>query len=483
MPENVYKPHVLYIGSNESALNSAIEYLEENYEVNVDASRVFSEGIKKAAQCSYDAIVSDVMHLDSDALKTFKEMRETGLYTPLIAACCSAEADLFSSRSDSFADFYLSTSQNLETLHKQLYKYINKSVELAKKRNSALMSLDILPLVWNNSPDALLLIDNDTKRISGYNPAFVKLFGILDTEKVRIFDLNNDPNIDESFKQSLVKGGHEIFEMDYDFEKIRSFGVYKTSKKGRMNLEVRFIPLNEDDVCKGTMMYIRDITDLKISERQLSEANKKLSLLSGITRHDVLNQISAVRLYAELLSETAGADEKALNYLKAIDGCVEKIEKQINFSRDYENLGSYTSGWQNLDSIIHIAASEAVRTGIHLTANLGGYEIFADNMLEMVFFNLFDNALRHGKSVTDIVVSFYDTGDDGVIVFEDNGQGVADDIKEHIFLKGFGSNTGYGLFLIREILDFKGFSIKETGSFGSGARFEIRVPEGMWRLS
>ena len=33
----------------------------------------------------------------------------------------------------------------------------------------------------------------------------------------------------------------------------------------------------------------RDITDRKRTEQALSEANKKLTLLSGITRHDILN--------------------------------------------------------------------------------------------------------------------------------------------------------------------------------------------------
>jgi signal transduction histidine kinase len=67
-------------------------------------------------------------------------------------------------------------------------------------------------------------------------------------------------------------------------------------------------------------------------------------------------------------------------------------------------------------------------------------------------------------------------------VYEDNGAGVADEDKERIFNKGFGKNTGFGLFLSREILGITGLSIKENGQPGKGARFVITVPEGEFRF-
>ena len=51
-----------------------------------------------------------------------------------------------------------------------------------------------------------------------------------------------------------------------------------------------------------------------------------------------------------------------------------------------------------------------------------------------------------------------------------------------IFEKGFGKNTGLGLFLIKEILAITGMTIQETGVPGKGARFEITVPKGHYRI-
>jgi signal transduction histidine kinase len=70
-----------------------------------------------------------------------------------------------------------------------------------------------------------------------------------------------------------------------------------------------------------------------------------------------------------------------------------------------------------------------------------------------------------------------------VLICEDDGVGVVADEKERIFERDFGKNTGLGLFLSREILSITGISIVETGEPGTGARFEITVPKGMYRFT
>ena len=67
------------------------------------------------------------------------------------------------------------------------------------------------------------------------------------------------------------------------------------------------------------------------------------------------------------------------------------------------------------------------------------------------------------------------------ILWKDNGIGIPAEEKEQIFQMGYGQNTGFGLFLAREILSLTGIGIKETGEPGKGARFEIIVPAGAWR--
>ena len=72
-------------------------------------------------------------------------------------------------------------------------------------------------------------------------------------------------------------------------------------------------------------------------------------------------------------------------------------------------------------------------------------------------------------------------GGNCIIVVEDNGIGVPEHDKEHIFGRGVGKHTGLGLFLVREILAITGITIRETGEPGKSARFEITVPPGAYR--
>jgi hypothetical protein len=46
---------------------------------------------------------------------------------------------------------------------------------------------------------------------------------------------------------------------------------------------------------------------------------------------------------------------------------------------------------------------------------------------------------------------------------------------------GHGKSTGLELSFIREILSIPGLTIRERGSPGNGARFEILVPAGKFR--
>jgi signal transduction histidine kinase len=111
-----------------------------------------------------------------------------------------------------------------------------------------------------------------------------------------------------------------------------------------------------------------------------------------------------------------------------------------------------------------------------------GVEVLCDPLIEKVFSNLVDNAVRYGETITTIRFSGREQESTYVVVCEDDGVGIPADEKEKIFLHGFGKNTGLGLFLAREILAITGISIRETGEQGKGARFEMVVPPGRYRV-
>jgi signal transduction histidine kinase len=112
-----------------------------------------------------------------------------------------------------------------------------------------------------------------------------------------------------------------------------------------------------------------------------------------------------------------------------------------------------------------------------------GTEVFADPLIARVFYNLMDNAVRYCGNITLIRFLSEVQNGDWIIICEDDGAGVPVKDKELIFRRDYGKNTGMDLFLAREILAITGITICETGEPGTGARFEMTVPKGMWRTT
>ena len=109
-------------------------------------------------------------------------------------------------------------------------------------------------------------------------------------------------------------------------------------------------------------------------------------------------------------------------------------------------------------------------------------EIYADPLLEKVFYNLVDNAIRYGKTITTIKFYFQISDKGLTLICEDDGIGIIEEYKHYIFERGVGQNTGMGLFLTREILGITRIEIEETGQSGKGARFELLIPRGAFRF-
>jgi len=228
----------------------------------------------------------------------------------------------------------------------------------------------------------------------------------------------------------------------------------------------------------------QDITERKLAEDALQQANKQLNLLSSITRHDILNQLMALKGYLYLSNEMIDNPTILAGYIQKEEQAANAIELQIKFTKDYQELGVAAPEWQNVNASIKKAVAGLPMRDVRVEVDSKNLEIFADRLFEKVFYNLIDNALRYGGTGMKTVRVASQEIDAGLlIVCEDDGVGISAEDKKRLFTRGFGKNTGLGLFLSREILAITGITITENGVPGKGARFEITVPKGMWRMA
>jgi len=225
----------------------------------------------------------------------------------------------------------------------------------------------------------------------------------------------------------------------------------------------------------------QDITEQKRAEDALALACQKMNLLSSITRHDILNQLTVLSGYLAL-SEEFASDEKLLGFIKKEATATERINQQITFTKHYQDIGVQAPQWQNVHDTIASAVTLLDLSSVTVQIPFSDIEIYADPLLGKVFYNLLENAVRHGHATSIVQFSSHVNGDALTIACEDNGGGIDRETKKHLFKRGYGKNTGFGLFLIREILSITGITIDENGEPGKGARFEITVPNGTYRF-
>ncbi len=254
---------------------------------------------------------------------------------------------------------------------------------------------------------------------------------------------------------------------------------------GQGNLSKRItLPGNDEISAIGTQMnrmlesLEKSQADLAEAHRAVMEVNKKLNLMTSITRHDIVNRLNSIIGYLGLIKDPGDKSESEL-WIAKVEESAAAIQKSITFTTTYQKLGTNPPVWYDLEDLLLFTV---VPPHITFQATLPTIQIYADALVEQVFGNLLDNTLRHGGNVSEIRVTSALDGDNLVIAWEDDGVGIPASEKEKIFKRGYGRNTGMGLFLIREILSLTGITIRENGEPGKGARFEIIIPKGRYRI-
>lgn len=125
-------------------------------------------------------------------------------------------------------------------------------------------------------------------------------------------------------------------------------------------------------------------------------------------------------VYSEILLEDV-KDPDAQRKIFTIRQSSDEIKNLIEFTGQYQNLGETVPRWQVLEQLFTLRSIQGFLSGIHLTLDLKGVEIYADNMLEKVIYNLVENSVRHGKNISLISLSSHEESGNLVIWYEDDG--------------------------------------------------------------
>lgn len=260
----------------------------------------------------------------------------------------------------------------------------------------------------------------------------------------------------------------------------------------------------------GAVIVLRDITTLRTREQQLLTKNEQLERLANVVSHDLQTPIlTAQKLLTVLRMDLSDNQDskQSLDNLEAVhdrlSGFAENLPRLARESTDVEE----PIEWEL--STTANAAWKVVDTGsLSLTIKSTNTYRGDPARVQQVFENLFQNTARHATSgarshtdlqptedenyqlptntsdgprvdnlATNVRVGTYEQG----FFVEDDGPGIDPNLREHILEYGMSTDggSGFGLAIVRTIIEAHGWELSVTESSTGGARFEIRTTD--WR--
>jgi PAS domain-containing protein/GNAT superfamily N-acetyltransferase len=230
----------------------------------------------------------------------------------------------------------------------------------------------------------------------------------------------------------------------------------------------------------GGIEVIRDITGQVMLQSALQTTGSRLNILAGIVRNDIAKKLAV--MYGHLsIGVMKFNDPEVLTFIGNIQESANAIQRQIEISREFRDIGTTPPVWVPVLQASSAAADRIDFKDLIFRSWTARLEIFTDPHIPTVFFHIFENSRKEGKGADRVLVTYHIHSKGCTIIIEDNGKGIPDAAKGSLFTQR-NETYGCGLFLAHEILILTGVGIRETGTAGKGIRFEILVPPEGYRI-
>jgi PAS domain S-box-containing protein len=219
----------------------------------------------------------------------------------------------------------------------------------------------------------------------------------------------------------------------------------------------------------AALEQVEQTEQLRTREQELMRQNDRLEAFASVVSHDLRNPLNVAEGRLELAREECDSDnlagvDHALGRMDALIDDLLTLAREGDHVQEMEpvSIGDLARGcWANVetgDASLDVASETTIR---------------ADrSRLKQLFENLFRNAVEHAGADVTVTVG----GETGGFYIEDDGPGIPPEDREAVFEPGYSTSqegTGFGLSIVKEIVDGHGWEIEITDGEAGGARFEV----------
>jgi PAS domain S-box-containing protein len=258
--------------------------------------------------------------------------------------------------------------------------------------------------------------------------------------------------------------------------------------------------IREDGEVTASRSALRDVTELKETERRLrdrtrrlEQSNEELEQFAYLASHDLQEPLRMVASYTQLLARRYEdeLDERAQKYIGyAVEGA-ERMKTLLNDLLEYSRIGRPDDSMETveLQEIL-----DSVQSNLTIRIREAGAQVdvgdlpavYGDRtMLISLFQNLIENGIKFSEAETPRVeVEAVEVSDEArTIEVRDNGIGFDTDNADRMFQmfqrlneRSAFEGTGTGLAIVKKIVDAHGGDMSVDSTPGEGSCFRVTLP-------
>ncbi|QLG27368.1 PAS domain-containing protein [Halorarum halophilum] len=249
---------------------------------------------------------------------------------------------------------------------------------------------------------------------------------------------------------------------------IGDYGVFQVVSE-----EVGHFDEDDRELAELLVEHTVQAFDRLTAEAELKQQNEQLNEFASVVSHDLRNPLNVAQGRLELAAEECDSDQ-----LPHIDRALDRMATLIDDVLTLAREGVAVTDLVTVELAATLDKSwQYVETGDATLVMEMTHAIQADEgRLQQLFENLIRNAIDHGGPDVTITAGDLDTG----FYVEDDGPGIPPNQREAVFEAGYSTSTngtGFGLRIVKQIVDAHGWAIEATDGQEGGARFEITAVE------
>jgi signal transduction histidine kinase len=224
-------------------------------------------------------------------------------------------------------------------------------------------------------------------------------------------------------------------------------------------------------------------------ERRLAERERLATLgqMAATVAHEIKNPLSAIKSIAQVMGEDESLSHEYARDLSLIVGETDRLGQSVtqllSFARKETPSELPSRAEQLINEVVRLFQLSAEKQGVTLSAKIEKDEEIdgaAVSAVRVALSNLLLNALQATPAGGEVKVVQKSENGVLVIMVEDSGPGVSDDLRKRIWEPFFTTKqrgTGLGLAIVRKRMQEAGGTARLLRvANGAGAKFELRVP-------